>query len=153
MYELRRKQLIKADLETVWNFISSPSNLETITPDTMKFTILTNVDNKGMYPGQIIRYRISPFLKLQMNWVTEITHVKDRHFFVDEQRFGPYKFWHHQHQLIPTSEGIEMVDIVHYKLPLGFLGKMAHALFVRKQLETIFNFRYQKIEELFNSKK
>ncbi len=150
MYQIQRKQLLKADIDTVWDFISSPLNLEAITPDTMRFEILTDLRGQKMHPGQLIRYKISPFLGIRMNWVTEITHVQERSFFVDEQRFGPYKFWHHQHKITEVPGGVEMLDTVHYMLPLGPLGTLAQKLFVQRQLEDIFTFRYNKLESLFN---
>jgi ligand-binding SRPBCC domain-containing protein len=105
-----------------------------------------------MFPGQIIEYYVRPVLGIRMHWVTEITHVEDGVYFVDEQRFGPYSFWHHKHFLKETAEGIEMIDEVHYKLPAGFLGKIANALFVKKQLQQIFDYRYQRVEAIFNRK-
>lgn len=102
-----------------------------------------------MYPGQIIEYKVSPVLGIPIYWMTEITHVEAHQFFVDEQRFGPYRLWHHQHHFKEVEGGVEMVDIVHYKIPFGWLGDLANFLFVRKKLKTIFNYRYQAIEALF----
>ncbi len=151
LHSIRTTQLIKADLDTVWDFMSSPRNLSNITPDYMGFQVLTELPDK-MYQGQIIEYYVSPVLNIPLHWVTEITHVKDKEYFVDEQRFGPYAFWHHQHFLKSTPEGVEMNDIVHYKLSLGPLGKIANALFVKGQLKEVFDYRYKKVEELFNQK-
>jgi ligand-binding SRPBCC domain-containing protein len=150
MYSIHKKQLLHANMEEVWNFISSPINLEAITPPGMKFEILTELAGQKMYAGQIIEYKISPFAGIKMHWVTEITHVQQHSFFVDEQRFGPYKFWHHQHRVREVSGGIEMEDIVHYKLPLGPLGMLAHELKIKKQLEDIFEYRFHKLNSLFN---
>jgi ligand-binding SRPBCC domain-containing protein len=149
LHTIRTTQLINADLDTVWDFMSSPKNLATITPDYMGFQVLTELPDK-MYQGQIIEYYVSPIMNIPLHWVTEITHVRDKEYFVDEQRFGPYAFWHHQHFLKATNEGVVMNDIVHYKLPLGPLGKIANTLFVKKQLKEVFDYRYQKVEELFN---
>ena len=102
-----------------------------------------------MYPGQIIEYNVKPVGGIPLYWMTEITHVSDRQYFVDEQRFGPYSMWHHQHHFKTIEGGVEMTDIVHYKLPLWFLGDIAHTLFIRKQLHGIFDFRFKKAEELF----
>jgi ligand-binding SRPBCC domain-containing protein len=148
---IKTKQLIKSDIDTVWNFISSPSNLAIITPESMRFDIIGDKDDTlKMYEGQIIEYFVSPFSGIRMHWVTEITHVKDKEYFVDEQRFGPYSFWHHKHFLKEVSGGVEMTDIVHYKAPLGFLGRIANALFIKNKLKTIFDYRYNKLEEIFN---
>jgi ligand-binding SRPBCC domain-containing protein len=150
LHSIQTSQLIKSDLNTVWDFMSSPKNLATITPDYMGFQILNDLHGDTMYAGQIIEYNVSPILGVKLHWVTEITHVKDKAYFVDEQRFGPYTFWHHKHFLKETSQGIEMNDLVHYKLPFGILGKLANELFVKKQLKDVFDYRYKKVNELFN---
>ncbi len=152
LYTIKTKQFIKSDLDTVWDFISSPKNLNTITPDAMKFETLTELGDKKMYAGQIIEYYVTPFAGIKMHWVTEITHIKDKEYFVDEQRFGPYAMWHHKHFLKTVNGGVEMTDIVHYKMPYGIFGKMAHTLFVKKKLKEIFDFRFKKVDELFNQK-
>jgi ligand-binding SRPBCC domain-containing protein len=148
MYQLKRTQFVKTDLETCWKFFSAPANLQVITPDYMRFKVLTEVPDE-MYHGLMISYKVSPVLRIPMNWVTEITYVKDKHYFVDEQRQGPYKLWHHEHHFKEVEGGVEMTDIVSYSLPFGFLGRFAHWLFVRKQLEAIFNYRVKKVDELF----
>lgn len=117
----------------------------------MKFNVLTSVPAK-MYEGLMIAYKVSPVLGIPLNWVTEIKYVHDHQFFVDEQRTGPYRMWHHEHHFKVVDGGVEMTDIVSYELPLGFLGKIAHVLFVRKQLEGIFDYRFKKVEELFGNK-
>ncbi len=150
LHSIQTSQLIKSDLNTVWDFMSSPKNLATITPDYMGFQILNDLHGDTMYSGQIIEYNVSPILGVKLHWVTEITHVKDKAYFVDEQRFGPYSFWHHKHFLKETSQGVEMNDLVHYKLPFGALGKLANAMFVKKQLKDVFDYRYKKVNELFN---
>lgn len=149
LHSLKTKQLVKSDLDTVWDFISYPKNLQTITPDYMGFNILSDPAEK-MFQGQIIEYNVSPLMGIKLHWVTEITHVQDKEYFVDEQRFGPYAFWHHKHFLRETKEGVVMFDEVHYKAPMGILGRMANALFIERQLKQIFDYRYGKIEELFN---
>lgn len=150
LYTLQTKQFIKSDLTTVWDFISSPTNLAKITPAYMGFKILGDLGDGKMYPGQIIEYYITPVAGIKMHWVTEITHVKDKLYFVDEQRFGPYEFWHHKHFLKEVPGGVEMSDSLHYKLPFGFLGRIAHALFIKKQLHQIFDYRFKTIEKMFN---
>lgn len=150
LHTLQTKQFIKSDIQTVWDFMSSPENLAKITPPYMGFKILTDLNNSKMYPGQIIEYYVTPIAGLKMHWVTEITHVKNLEFFVDEQRFGPYAFWHHKHFLKQVDGGVEMIDIVHYKAPFGIIGRIANALFIGKKIKEIFDFRYKKLEEIFN---
>jgi ligand-binding SRPBCC domain-containing protein len=152
MYQLKRKQLVKTDLQTCWDFFSSPKNLSVITPEKMKFTVLTE-QPETMYEGLMIAYKVSPVLGIPLGWITEIKTVKEGLFFVDEQRKGPYSIWHHEHHFEAVEGGVLMTDIVSYTLPLGFLGKFAHWLFVRKQLETIFEYRFKKVEEIFNAKR
>jgi len=149
LYRIIYKQKIPSDINTMWDFISSPKNLNLITPDNMGFTIETNLDSDIMYPGQIIAYKVSPFKGIKMNWVTEITHVKDKEYFVDEQRFGPYKMWHHKHFIKPIPNGVEMIDIIDYKIPMGFIGDIMNSLVIKNKLKEIFNFRYKKLEELY----
>ena len=148
IYTLKKTINIDTDLKTAWDFFSSPKNLGAITPDFMKFKI-TSQNEEKMYQGQIITYFVRPVLNIPIQWVTEITHVEDLKYFVDEQRFGPYKFWHHKHFFNKTDSGIEITDIVHYALPFGFLGRIANSLTVQKKLEHIFNYREQKIKEIF----
>jgi ligand-binding SRPBCC domain-containing protein len=154
LHKIETNQLIKSDIATIWDFMSSPGNLALITPAYMNFTIINEKKPlEKMYAGQIIEYYVSPALGLKLKWVTEITHVENNYYFVDEQRFGPYTFWHHKHFIKQVEGGIEMIDIIHYKLPFGFLGRLANSLFVKKQLKEIFEYRHKKIDELFNSKK
>lgn len=139
-YQFYREQVIPAELDKVWDFISSPQNLEKITPDYMGFEIKSQVPDK-MYPGMIITYRVSPVLGIKTDWVTEITQVRENEFFIDEQRVGPYKLWHHQHHIEEVNDGVLMKDIITYQPPFGLLGQMANALFIKKQLNGIFDFR------------
>ena len=151
LHTFKINQLIKSNIHSVWNFISSPTNLTVITPGSMEFEIIGDEpDLAKMYAGQIIEYFISPMAGIRMHWVTEITHVTVNEYFVDEQRMGPYKFWHHEHFLKEIEDGVEMTDIVHYKVSFGFLGDLAITLFIRKRLKNIFDYRYGKIEEIFN---
>lgn len=148
MYQLRRKQLVKTDIATCWDFFSSPANLNKITPAYMGFDVRSEVPER-MYEGLMIEYRVRPLLGIPMKWVTEITHVKDYQFFVDEQRIGPYKIWHHEHHFMETPEGIEMTDIVSYELPFGVLGTIVHPFLVEKKLNEIFAHRFKVVDELF----
>lgn len=148
IYTLHKKQNLPISVDEAWEFLSSPKNLKTITPDYMGFNILSGAD-RPMFPGQIIQYIVTPVLGIKTKWVTEITHVKDKEFFVDEQRFGPYALWHHKHFIKPIDGGVEMEDIVDYKIPMGILGQMVHPILVKPKLEEIFNYRTKKLEELF----
>ena len=149
LYSLHYKQTIPASLDTVWNFMSSPKNLKEITPTTMGFDITTQNLADKVHAGMIISYKVKPILGIKLNWVTEITHLEENKFFVDEHRFGPYKFWHHQHHLNVVPGGVEMIDLIHYKLPMGIFGRMGNSLFVKKQLKQIFEFRFKALESKF----
>ncbi|MGD9929745.1 MAG: SRPBCC family protein [Mangrovibacterium sp.] len=149
IYTLELKQELPVSIEEAWEFFSNPANLAKITPGHMGFRI-TSGDHVTMYPGQIISYRVSPFPGFSTNWVTEITHVESMKYFVDEQRFGPYRMWHHEHRFEKSNGGIIMTDKVTYKLPFAVLGHLAYFLFVRKQLRRIFEYRYQMLSLFFN---
>jgi len=141
-------QFVPASLDVVWNFFSSPSNLSKITPPGMGF-IITSPEQKEMYQGMFITYKVSPALGIKLNWVTEITQINNRIYFIDEQRQGPYTIWHHEHHFKEVAGGVEMLDILYYKVPYGFIGKLANLFFVRKKVKGIFSYRKKKIEELF----
>lgn len=149
VYSLKTVQKLPVSLDDAWRFFSNPANLKEITPANMGFQVISKYQGNGMYAGQIIEYKVSPLLGIPLYWMTEITQVADKKYFIDEQRFGPYSLWHHQHHFKSIDGGVEMTDIVHYKLPLWFLGDIAHALFVKSQLQKIFSFRYKKAEALF----
>lgn len=148
IYTLHSKQNLPISLETAWEFLSSPKNLKAITPDYMSFDILSGAE-KPMFAGQIIQYIVTPILGIKTKWVTEITHVKDKEYFVDEQRFGPYALWHHKHFIKEIEGGVEMEDIIDYKVPMGILGQLVHPIIVKPKLEEIFKYRTTKLEELF----
>lgn len=152
VYSLKTVQILKVGIDEAWDFFSSPKNLQKITPQKLGFQIISKHHGEKMYPGQIIEYKVRPVLGIPLYWMTEITHVEDKKYFVDEQRFGPYSMWHHQHHFREVPEGVEMTDIVHYKLPLWALGDIAHTLFVKSQLKGIFVHRYEVTERLFNNK-
>ena len=149
VYSLKTVQKIPVDMETAWNFFSRPANLKDITPANLGFNIISKYHGEEMYPGQIIEYKVSPVLGIPLYWMTEITHVQVKKYFVDEQRFGPYSMWHHQHHFKAIEGGVEMTDIVHYKLPLWFLGDIANTIMVKAQLQKIFGFRVTAVEEKF----
>lgn len=150
LYQLKSKQYLPITITEAWNFLSNPANLKIITPDHMGFNILDGGD-KEMFPGQIIQYKVSPFPGYSTKWVTEITHIKKGHYFVDEQRFGPYALWHHKHFIKDIDGGVEMEDVIDYKLPFGILGQLVHPFLVRKQLKQIFNYREQKLTSIFGT--
>ena len=150
VHTLKRVQSLPIPLEKAWDFFSSPLNLKEITPPYMGFHVKSEpAFLQKMYPGQIITYTVKPLLNIPLFWMTEITHVQTGQFFVDEQRVGPYAIWHHQHHFSPIAGGVEMTDLVHYKLPLGPLGGIANRLFVRRQLNEIFDYRRRKLEAMF----
>ena len=148
-FSLKTVQNIPVDIEAAWEFFSNPANLQVITPANLGFKILSKYHGTKMYPGQIIEYKVKPVMGIPIYWMTEITQVQYMEFFIDEQRFGPYQFWHHQHHFKAVEGGVQMTDIVHYRNPLGFLGNIANTLFVKNQLKQIFQFRFEKVEELF----
>ena len=149
IHTVKYEQFVPVDLATAWDFFSSPKNLAKITPQHMGFQITNKYEVGKMYPGMLITYKVSPLLGIKLDWCTEITHVKDQVYFVDEQRFGPYAMWHHQHHLEAVVGGVMMTDIVDYAIPFGFIGSLANKLLVKKAVIEIFEFRKQKIAELF----
>lgn len=148
VYTLYKKQQLPISKKEAWSFLSEPKNLKVITPNYMGFDILSGAD-RPMFAGQIIQYIVTPILGIKTKWITEITHVVDGEYFVDEQRFGPYALWHHKHFIKEIDGGVEMEDIVDYKLPFGILGQLIHPFLVKPKLEEIFNYRTKKLEELF----
>ncbi len=148
-YQLYKTQRIPANLDEVWDFISSPANLKKITPAYMGFDITSELLTPKMYPGMIISYKVSPILGIKMTWVTEITHMKEKEYFVDEQRVGPYAIWHHEHRIESVEGGVLMTDIVSYKPPLFFLGSIANSVLIKEQLQKIFDYRKKAIERMF----
>ena len=147
-HSIKTVQKIPVSLDKAWDFFSNPANLEAITPNTVSFKIISSHHGEIMYAGQIIEYQVKPLFNIPMYWMTEITQVRDKEYFIDEQRFGPYSLWHHQHHFKAIPGGVEMTDIVHYKIPFWIFGRIANALFVKQKLKKIFEFRFQKTEEL-----
>lgn len=148
VYRLSSKQTLPITLKEAWVFLANPKNLKTITPEYMSFDIISGTD-KPMFAGQIIQYIVTPILGIKTTWVTEITHVVENEYFVDEQRFGPYAMWHHKHFIRPIEGGVEMEDVIDYKLPFGFLGKLVYPFLVKPKLKEIFSYRTKKLNELF----
>lgn len=148
-YQLNKTQKLPVSINEIWDFISSPENLKEITPDHMGFVVTSNTGKEKMYQGMIISYKVSPLLNIKLDWVTEITHVKEREYFVDEQRIGPYTMWHHQHKIEPIEGGVLMTDIVTYQPPMGVIGALANTLIIKKQLKEIFDYRTLALEKRF----
>lgn len=148
IYRLESKQNLPISKKEAWEFLSSPKNLKTITPEYMGFNILSGAD-RPMFAGQIIQYIVTPMLGIKTKWVTEITHVVEGEYFVDEQRFGPYALWHHKHFIKEIPGGVEMEDIIDYKVPMGILGQLVHPFIVKPKLDEIFEFRRKKLIERF----
>jgi len=149
LYQFRKQQKVNTNIEDLWDFISSPANLKEITPDYMGFDIMSEALPEKMYPGMIIKYKVSPLLCIKTTWVTEITQVRDKQYFVDEQRVGPYTIWHHQHLLEPIENGVLMSDIVSYHPPFGLLGAIANSLMIKNKLNEIFDYRTAAIEKKY----
>lgn len=153
VYNLTRTQILPISVAEAWDFFSTPKNLSKITPEHMGFEILYISGGEKAYAGQIIRYNVSVLPGIKMHWVTEITQVKEGVHFIDEQRFGPYALWHHQHHFKAVPSGVEMTDEVNYGIPLGILGRLAHFLFVRGEVNRIFDHRYRVLEKYFSKEK
>ena len=148
IYKIHTKQNLPISKEVAWEFLSNPENLKTITPEYMSFHILSGAD-RPMFAGQIIEYIVTPIFGIKTKWITEITHVINGKYFVDEQRFGPYSLWHHKHFIKEIPGGIEMEDIIDYKVPMGILGQLVHPFMVKPKLKEIFEYRRNKLIELF----
>jgi ligand-binding SRPBCC domain-containing protein len=148
IYSFELQQQIPVDINTAWDFFSSPENLSRITPPKMGFSITSPPGGK-MFPGQIISYRIGIFPFVHSNWVTEISHVVEKLYFVDMQLFGPYKMWHHQHFFRENDKGVLVTDRVYYKVPFGIFGMIAHTWFIKKMLRKIFEYRYRQLNKIF----
>ena len=148
MHQLRSIQKLPICLEEAWDFFSSPKNLKVITPDYLNLVPITPFPD-DMYEGLFITYQVKPLLGIPMTWVTEITHIRDKEYFVDEQRLGPYQIWHHQHHFEAIESGVKMIDIIDYRVPLGILGKVLQKLFIGNQLNGIFEYRRKRLIELW----
>jgi ligand-binding SRPBCC domain-containing protein len=149
-YHLKFEQKLPVPLAETWDFFTSPLNLAKITPPEMAFKVTSNFEpGAKVYPGMIITYNVSPLLGIKMNWTTEITHVKEMEYFVDDQRSGPYKIWHHEHHFKEIKGGVLMTDILSYAVPFWFAGELANTFFVRNEIEKIFTYREKAVNEMF----
>jgi ligand-binding SRPBCC domain-containing protein len=151
IYQLYQEQKVAVSINEIWDFISNPKNLMKITPGYMGFNITSKNLPERIYPGMMIEYKVSPLWNIDMTWLTEITHVKENEYFIDEQRVGPYKIWHHEHKIVPINEGVLMTDLVTYQPPFGFLGRLANHLIIRKKLAEIFEYRRNVLYNLFGA--
>lgn len=150
-FKLHTEQIINASLEEVWDFFSSPENLDNLTPNNMGFEITSQKPVPKMFEGQIIEYKVSPVLNIPLHWKTLISEVKESEYFVDEQLEGPYKYWRHKHIFKAIDDNtVKMNDELEYALPMGPLGNIAHTLYVKNRLKEIFDYRFEKVDQLFN---
>jgi ligand-binding SRPBCC domain-containing protein len=147
---LECRQHLPLTLPEAWRFFADPANLARITPPDLGFEVTSGLPER-MYAGMIVTYRVRPFGGVRFPWVTEITHVREPEFFVDEQRSGPYRFWHHQHHFRAVADGVEMVDLVHYQLPFGRLGDLLAARSVERRVAAIFAYRRRVLSDMFGS--
>lgn len=153
-YQFYSEQKVSATIDEIWDFISSPKNLKEITPNYMGFDIMsTHQPAEKMYEGMIIGYKVSPLLGIKTTWVTEITHIREKEFFIDEQRIGPYAMWHHQHIIQPIENGILMTDIVSYKPPFGIIGAIANKMVIQSKIKEIFKYRTIALEKRYGTYK
>ncbi len=149
IHRLKQEQLLPISLKEAWDFFTTPANLNKITPDEMVFEVTSELPEK-VYEGLIITYRIKPMLNIPVEWCTEITHVRENEFFVDEQRKGPYRIWHHEHHFKAVKDGVLMTDLVHYDIGKWIIGDIAGKLFVHKKVKEIFDYRYRLLESYFS---
>jgi ligand-binding SRPBCC domain-containing protein len=149
VYSLKSVQRIPVPIAELWDFFSNPANLPVLTPSSLNFRVISRHHGDKIYQGQVIEYKVSPLLGIPVYWMTEITHVDHLKYFVDEQRYGPYSMWHHQHHFKSIEGGVEMTDIVHYKNPLWVLGDIANVIIVKNKLRDIFRFRHEAIVDRF----
>ena len=150
IYTLERTELLRVSLETAWDFFSDPSNLPKITPPELNLRITSDAEEK-IYPGMLITYTITPLRFFKSTWITEITQVDSPSYFVDEQRSGPYRLWHHKHFFKEAGDKTEVRDLVHYSLPFGPIGRLANLFFVSKKLDFIFNYRSTRLRKIFGN--
>lgn len=148
IYTLHKKQKLPITVDQAWQFLCNPSNLEKLTPSEMNMKIISGSE-KPMYAGQVLQYSVTPLAGFKTKWVSEITQYKHKEYFVDIQLYGPYAFWHHKHFVNEISGGVEIEDIIDYKVPLGFLGQLLHPILVKPKLESIFNYRSAQMEHFF----
>ncbi|WP_411895472.1 SRPBCC family protein [Winogradskyella sp. A2] len=150
IYTLHKKQKLPITLDEAWAFLCNPANLSKLTPQEMNMTIISGAD-RPMYAGQVLQYSVTPLPGFKTKWVSEITQYEEKKYFVDLQLYGPYAFWHHKHFVHEIEGGVEMEDIIDYKVPLGILGRLVHPFLVKPKLEAVFNYRKEQLEQLFGT--
>jgi ligand-binding SRPBCC domain-containing protein len=148
LYTLHKTQKLPITVDEAWAFLCNPANLSKLTPPKMNMNIISKED-RPIYAGQILQYSVTPLPGFKTKWVSEITQFKDRNYFVDVQLYGPYSFWHHKHFIRAIEGGVEMEDLIHYKVPLGWLGQLVQPIIVKPKLEAVFNFRKTQLEAIF----
>jgi ligand-binding SRPBCC domain-containing protein len=149
VYRINRDQTVPASLDAVWDYFSKPENLNELTPPDLNFEIVYK-DSNTMFQGQLIEYMVQFIPLFRSRWLTEITHVEDLAYFVDEQRIGPYRFWYHEHLFRPVENGTQIIDQVTYQLPFGPIGELAHLIWIKPRLEKIFDYREHQITAIFS---
>lgn len=149
MIKLKQEQFLPITLDQAWHFFATPKNLNEVTPNDMVFEITSEIPDT-MYEGLLIHYRLKPMLNIPVDWCTEITHIKEKEYFVDEQRKGPYKIWHHEHHFKPVQGGVMMTDLLHYDIGKSVIGWLAGKLFVHNKVKAIFDYRHKTLDKMFN---
>jgi ligand-binding SRPBCC domain-containing protein len=150
IYTLHKTQKLPISLDEAWAFLCNPENLGKLTPPEMHMTIISGAD-RPMYAGQILQYSVTPLPGFKTKWVSEITQYKHKKYFVDDQLYGPYALWHHKHFVHEIEGGVEMEDIIDYKVPFGWIGQLIHPFLVKPKLEAIFQYRREQMEALFGT--
>jgi ligand-binding SRPBCC domain-containing protein len=150
VYKWHNKQVLPISKSEAWDFFSNPDNLAVLTPPKMRLQI-DKVDNRDMYAGKIITFSVTPMAGYRATWVSEITQVMATNYFVDVQLVGPYAMWHHEHRFNEMADGVEVEDLIHYALPLGWLGRLAHKPLVIPKLKELFDYRTEKLTEIFGT--
>lgn len=148
LYRLQKYQKLPISVQEAWSFLCQPKNLSTLTPSAMNMNIISGAD-KPMYAGQILQYSVTPLPGFKTKWISEIKQYEELKYFVDDQIYGPYAFWHHKHFVREIDGGVEIEDIIDYKVPLGILGRLAHPILIKPKLEGIFKYRQEQMEALF----
>ena len=151
MNKLKREQFLPVSIDEAWGFFASPKNLNAVTPKDLLFEITSALPDQ-MYEGLIITYRIKPMLNISIGWCTEITHIKHNQYFIDEQRKGPYKIWHHEHHFNQVDGGVLMTDLLYYDIGKSIFGWLAGELFVNKKVKQIFDYRFTALDNYFQKK-
>jgi ligand-binding SRPBCC domain-containing protein len=151
VFRLETKQDLPISLNEAWEFFSNPKNLLKITPKSLGFEILSDLDS-SIYASQIIQYKVTPLPYFKTTWVTEIMHVEDQSYFSDKQLYGPYKLWHHKHFFKEIKTGVQVIDIVDYVPPFGILGRILNPIIIKPRIIDIFEYRKKIVHNMFSKK-